>query len=73
MAMEYASQYMTGLGGNGIANARGESGLREWMRCEGGAAAMRSAESYQATTWNSGSSAEHMWKTTGMGSGAIPI
>jgi trimeric autotransporter adhesin len=55
---EYASQYATGLGGNGIANALTSPD------CAGGCDVKvertYGGESYQATTWNSGSGGTHV-------------
>ncbi len=56
---EYASQYVTGMGGNGIANALTSpdcaSGCDVKVERSYG-----SPESYAATTWNSGSGGTHV-------------
>ena len=68
---EYASQYVSGLGGNGIANAVTSAD------CASGCdvkvdRSYTIPENYLSTAWNSGSGmrAEPMLRTTGMDSGA---
>ena len=56
---EYASQYVTGLGGNGIANAVTSPDCASGcdVKVERSYA---SAENYTAATWNSGSGGTHV-------------
>jgi hypothetical protein len=55
---EYASQYVTGLGGNGIANATTSSDCVSG--CDVNVERTYGAENYFASSWNSGSGGTHV-------------